>query len=555
MGAVVVEPALAIPLNNGTLLAGSLYRPDDDRPHPGLLSYYPYRKDDVIGSLFDGTRRRLVERGFADLLVDMAGTGGSEGKYGETFDLKREGRDAAEVVEWMAAQDWCDGNVGVWGVSYGGFMALAAACEKPPNLKAIVSVYATTDNRSYLVPDGCPPCFGLYSWAAHMLAMDLLPPTHQDSEGRWRRTWGQRLRRMKAELPHGLEWQVHPPGDEYWSTGPLDASDIEVPTLLVAGWRDAFTDAMLEAHVKLTGPHRVVVGPWLHVLPHLSEVEPWDWVGAMSDWWDWYLGPGEAGSPPSEPSVLYFLQGANVWRSDERWPPTGTFDTSFYLRGDTLQKGRPPEGETHHYLGDPTVGVTAGIWDPFGTGLGWPEDQSGDDLRSLTFTSAPIDMPMEIAGKPTAELFISIDEGEEAQLSVRLSTVGRDGRSTLVTRGVYRCVTGPDNLLPTSTSTTTVVRVTVPLAATGFTIAEGDRLRLAVASADFPHLWPTAATPRITLWCGADRSSLLRLPVTTEKEVVPVDVARPPAGPIPGGHCPESRPIPSAKIGPTEKLP
>ena len=219
MGAVVVEPALAIPLNNGTLLAGSLYRPDDDRPHPGLLSYYPYRKDDVIGSLFDGTRRRLVERGFADLLVDMAGTGGSEGKYGETFDLKREGRDAAEVVEWMAAQDWCDGNVGVWGVSYGGFMALAAACEKPPNLKAIVSVYATTDNRSYLVPDGCPPCFGLYSWAAHMLAMDLLPPTHQDSEGRWRRTWGQRLRRMKAELPHGLEWQVHPPGDEYWSTG------------------------------------------------------------------------------------------------------------------------------------------------------------------------------------------------------------------------------------------------------------------------------------------------------------------------------------------------
>ena len=57
---------------------------------------------------------------------------------------------------------------------------------------------------------------------------------------------------------------------------------------------------------------------------------------------------------------------------------------------------------------------------------------------------------------------------------------------------------------------------------------------MAVASADFPHLWPTAATPRITLWCGADRSSLLRLPVTTEKEVVPVDVARPPAGPDPG---------------------
>ncbi len=300
--AVAVERHVEIPLKDGSVLVGSLYRPSDGQPHPGLLSYYPYRKDDIIGSLFDQTRRRLVERGYADLLVDMAGTGSSEGKYGETFNLPQEGRDGAEIVEWMAEQGWCDGNVGVWGVSYGGFMAFASACQKPPHLKAIVSVYATTDNRRSLAPDACPPCFGLYSWAGHMLAMDLLPPTDQDIGGRWRSTWDERLRRMKRELPHGLEWQVHPAGDDYWTTGRVEPSDIEVPTLLIAGWRDVFTDAMLDIHAQVQGPRRIVVGPWLHVLPHLSEVEPWDWVGAMSEWWDRYLPSGNTN--PARPAPL-----------------------------------------------------------------------------------------------------------------------------------------------------------------------------------------------------------------------------------------------------------
>ena len=92
MTPIKVERNLPISLADGTVLAGDMYRPDDDRPHPVLLNFYPYRKDDIIGSLFDGTRRRFVERGYANLLVDMTGTGGSEGKYGESFNFKREGR-------------------------------------------------------------------------------------------------------------------------------------------------------------------------------------------------------------------------------------------------------------------------------------------------------------------------------------------------------------------------------------------------------------------------------------------------------------------------------
>ena len=541
MTSIAVERNLAIPLYDGTVLAGDLYRPADDHPHPVLLNFYPYRKDDIIGSLFDGTRRRFVERGYADLLVDMRGTGGSEGNYGETFNLKREGRDAAEVVEWAAAQDWCDGSVGVWGVSYGGFMAFASASEKPPHLKAIVSVYATTDNRERLAPHGCPAWFGMYSWAAHMLAMDLLPPTYQDGEGRWRRTWEQRLRRMEEELPHGLEWQVHPPDDAYWSEGRVDATGIEVPTLLIAGWRDIFTDAMVEVFGALPGRRHLVIGPWLHVVPHLSLVEPWDWVGAMSDWWDQYLVPG-GDDRRTAASVVYFAQGANTWRSDERWPPAGTSEKQLYLAGGRLERETRPETEIHRYTGDPTVGVAAGILDPFGTGLGWPEEQSVDDVRSLTFTTDPLGTPVEIAGRPTAELFVVIENEVEAQLSVKLSAVGPDGRSRLITRGIHRCLplglVAPEGESAASAPPgSTAVTVMVQLAATDYVVAAGDRLRMAVAAADFPTVWPTPTVPRITLCCGGDKPSVLRLPVAPNMENStrpPVHVPRPPAEPDPG---------------------
>ena len=136
---------LVVSLRDGTRLAADLYRMAGAGPGPVLVSYYPYRKDDIIGSLFERTRIRLCERGYASVFVDMAGTGASEGEYGESFDLAREGRDGAEIIEWVAGQDWCDGNVGAWGVSYGGMNALATAAHRPAHLRAIIAVYATTD--------------------------------------------------------------------------------------------------------------------------------------------------------------------------------------------------------------------------------------------------------------------------------------------------------------------------------------------------------------------------------------------------------------------------
>ena len=152
---------------DGTRLSGDLYRPAGAEPGPVLVSYYPYRKDDIIGSLFEGCRIRLCERGYASVFVDMAGTGASEGSW-ESFDLCREGRDCAEVIEWVAEQEWCDGNVGAWGTSYGGMTALAAAARRPAHLRAIVATYATTDVfRDSIDRGGCATMLGRYAWSAH----------------------------------------------------------------------------------------------------------------------------------------------------------------------------------------------------------------------------------------------------------------------------------------------------------------------------------------------------------------------------------------------------
>src|ERR1700689_2480088 len=227
---------LGIPLADGTLLSGDLYGPAGAGPGPVLVSYYPYRKDDIIGSLFEGTRIRLCERGYASVFVDMAGTGASDGDYGESFDLPREGRDVAEVIEWAAGQDWCDGHVGAWGVSYGGMTALAAAAHRPAHLRAIIAVYATTDiSRDTIAPGGCPAMLSRYAWAAHMLALGLCPPTSYDPGGRWRQTWGQRLARLAGGPSHAMNWQAHPDRDAYWQGRGGGPGGPEGPAMLLGG--------------------------------------------------------------------------------------------------------------------------------------------------------------------------------------------------------------------------------------------------------------------------------------------------------------------------------
>lgn len=524
---VEYERDLVVPLADGTRLSGNLYRPAGGPAGPVLVSCYPYRKDDIIGSLFDGTRIRLCERGYASLFVDMTGTGASRGTYGESWDLATESRDCAEIVEWAAGQDWCDGNVGAWGVSYGGMTALGAAAERPPHLRAIVAAYATTDiYRDTIAPGGWPSMLGGYAWAAHMAALDLCPPTLQDPAGQWRQVWDQRLQRLAAGELHALTWQAHPQRDAYWQKRAVDATAVMVPTMLIGGWADAYTGAIIRVFGEVKGPKRLILGPWMHVLPHLSTVEPWDWVTEMADWWDAHLRPD--GAPPAqEQPVLFFARGGG-WQAARQWPPEDTGNRQLYLDGYRLDPALPSAPGFRDYAGDPLTGLTAGIWDPFGIGNGWPEEQSSDDARSLTFTSDPLLEPLLVAGAPEAALQVKLTPGEETHLVARLCQVEPDGRSELITSGwchLPAAQGSPD--MPVRT-------VEIRLNQAACELSAGTRVRLSIACANFPHLWPAPSTPAITVVSGPDSPSVLRLPVSPDTGHTPVTVARPPAKPDTG---------------------
>lgn len=541
MTAAQITRDLVIPLADGTRLSADLYRPQAQPAGPAtagpvLVSYYPYRKDDVIGSLFERTRIRLCERGYASVFADMAGTGASGGDYGESFDLPREGRDFAEVIDWVARQDWCDGNVGAWGVSYGGMNALAAAACRPAHLRAIVAVYASADlYQDTIAPGGCLAMLARYAWGAHMAALGLCPPTLQDPDGQWRRTWRQRLRRLADGRPHALNWQAHTDRDAYWRQRAVDATAIEVPALLIGGWADAYKDSMTSLFHQVRGRRRLVMGPWMHVLPHLSDVEPYDWVSAMADWWDEFLrqppAPPTAAEAVAEDRVLFFVNGQG-WRRASQWPPPQARQQELFLAGYRLEPAPPPEADGRDYQGDPTVGVSAGIFDPFGTGNGWPEEQSGDDARSLTFTSEPLPEPLLLTGQPEAVLYLDHLSETETNLAARLSMVGPDGRSTLIAAGSRRCPPGPAQPHTPTPGTP----ITVALSAAAFWLPAGARLRLSVACADFPRLWPTPENPAIRVRFGGASPSVLRLPACDEasRRDEPASVPRPPAEPDTG---------------------
>jgi putative CocE/NonD family hydrolase len=139
----------------------------------------------------------------------------------------REATDGAEVVEWAARQSWCDGNVGMWGMSYGAITTFKTAAAQPPHLKAIVPIMGTLDiYRDFVYPGGCLNCLGAFgAWGSFMIAMNLMPPMYHDTEGRWLRVWKERLE--NCPVPDVFPWQDHPSNDEFWQSKTIDAERIQ----------------------------------------------------------------------------------------------------------------------------------------------------------------------------------------------------------------------------------------------------------------------------------------------------------------------------------------
>ncbi|MFW5870462.1 MAG: CocE/NonD family hydrolase, partial [Candidatus Sumerlaeota bacterium] len=258
-----------IPMSDGVKLAARIWLPEDaeDHPVPAILEYIPYRKRDFTAIRDSEMQPYVAGHGYAAVRVDMRGSGDSEGVLTDEY-LELEQQDGLEVLEWIRRQAWCDGSLGMIGISWGGFNGLQLAALRPPGLKGIITVCSTDDRYADDVHymGGCLLGDNL-SWASTMFAYNSCPPDPELVGDKWREMWFQRLEGSGLWID---TWLRHQHRDAYYKHGSIceDFSDVQCPVLAVSGWADGYSNAVFRMLEGLQTPRKGLIGPWSHKYPH-----------------------------------------------------------------------------------------------------------------------------------------------------------------------------------------------------------------------------------------------------------------------------------------------
>ena len=233
---VRIERNIRIPMRDGAHLSADLIRPDADGRFPMIMEYHPYRKDDISRGGFDA-HWYFAERGFIGVRLDVRGTGTSDGVNTDEY-VPQEQLDGYDAIEWLAKQPYSNGNVGMFGTSYGGFTALQVAMHQPPSLKAIVPLYATddrcTDDCHYSRGGNMRMYYDVGTYGGSMVGMNALPPLPELAGADWAETWKSRLEKNE---PYLLTWLKNQVDGEYWRRASLRPGydRIKCPVFHIAG--------------------------------------------------------------------------------------------------------------------------------------------------------------------------------------------------------------------------------------------------------------------------------------------------------------------------------
>ncbi|MBM3510874.1 MAG: CocE/NonD family hydrolase [Alphaproteobacteria bacterium] len=489
---------------DGCRLAARLWRPHAAAPVPAILEYLPYRFRDGTVVRDGAMHAYLAAHGYACVRVDIRGSGDSDGVLIDEY-LKQEQDDALEAIAWIARQSWCDGRVGMMGISWGGFNALQVAARRPPALRAIVSVAAVVDRyRDDTHYAGGCLLSGNLGWGATFLAMSTRPPDPLAVGARWRDLWRARL---EGVAHPAIEWMKHPDRDAYWRHGSVaeDYSAIQVPVLAVSGWEDAYTNAVFHLLANLRVPCRGLIGPWAHAYPHLAHLDPIDFLGEVVRWFDHWMKDRDNGVM-AEPALRYWLQDGvrpasfyrtrpGRWIGEPTWPSATVVSTRFPLApgrlGAAAVADLPIRSPT-------TVGVAAGVWCPYGFGAEMPTDQREEDGGSLCFDGEPLPAPCDVVGFPVVDLEVALDRAA-AIVCARLCEVFPDGASTRVSYGLFDLTRHAGDNASTPLEPGRRYRVTIPLKAVGHRFLAGNRIRLALSTGYWPMVWPAPAPTVATI--------------------------------------------------------
>lgn len=474
---IVVDRNVRIPTEvPGVSLSAVVYRPAGSDPVPALVSVYPYRSDAWIHEYLRPYLEWFAQRGYASVLVDLLGTGGSDGVL-RPFHDPAEADDGVCSVRWAADQDWCTGAVGMWGISFGGFMTMATAQRKPEALKAIMPLMNSLDpEKETMHPQGARGGLQpLVQWGLQQLTYQLLPPMLDSEDPAQQRRWHERV----SHDPALLDLAVHGPGHPIWKERVLHPESITTPAFCIGGWRDSFQWSIPLAYEQMQGPKRLMMGPWGHVIPQGSPFSAIDFREMALRWWDYWLR-GIDNGVMAEPPVVVYVQGAQPeWRSLTTWPPASSSE----LLVQSSDGGGLRYDSDSVYDPDPRVGPYSGIQCIGASSrLVLPVDQHLDDMRSCTLTTDALDHDVVICG--LAEITLQVDgiAAEQSMIErvvLRLTDVDPAGRSTMITTCLATAV---DAGQPCS----------LRFWPTAYRLAAGHRLRVVVSDSAFPWLVPLA---------------------------------------------------------------
>ena len=525
-----------IPMPDGIQLAADLYMPADipaGEHLPVLLEYTPYRKNDSRGSKYR-MYTYFVKRGYVVARVDIRGTGNSQGRTIPYEYSEIELSDGDAVIAWLAKQDWSNGNVGMFGISWGGFNSIQMAVRKPPALKAFVALMATED----LYQEDVHYMDGIIHIDSWMMSHDLSNAMPGAPEFRLDEDW---LRNRFEVEPSVFTYMREQRDGSFWDRASArdKYEQIQIPGYYIGGWYDGYRDSpprMLE-HVK--APVKAMIGPWDHYYPHNAWPAPQvEWRHEAVRWFDQWLKGNDTGIL-DEPRFAVYVRdwhppGPGVdeipghWRWEEGWPIERSVTKTFYAGQDHGLFSSPSAQATHSLKYKPSVGLAGG-----GPVMWWgniPPDQQSMDDYSLIYDSHPLDSPLEILGMPRAILKVSADVSR-ANWVVRICDVAPDGSVTQVGGAAFngthrKSAREPEDLIPGK-----VFPLEIEMHFTSWVFPKGHRIRFAINNAQWPMLWPTPYQMTTTLAIGGMEGARVELPV-----VPPAD------RPVPKFKLPEEGP-------------
>ncbi|MEQ8370144.1 MAG: CocE/NonD family hydrolase [Alphaproteobacteria bacterium] len=514
-----------IPMADGVRLAARLWLPADagDDPVPAVLEFLPYRRRDGTGPRDRITYPWFAARGIAGVRVDMRGSGDSDGLMTDEY-TAQEHADAVQVIAWIAAQPWCTGNVGMMGISWGGFNALQVAALNPPALKAIITCCSTDDRYSDDVHymGGCLIEANL-RWGSQFLTGLARPPDPAVVGDAWQAMWADRLANVQ---PPSALWLAHQRRDGYWRHGSVceDYAAVRCAVYAVGGWADGYTDAVARMLEGLSCPRKGLIGPWGHQYPHNGRPGPRiGFLEEMLAWWKHWLA-GEITGVMDGPLLRVWLQDPVPPRADYdtrpgRW--IGLDDPAVFhsnrqdwrldagvLTPPAAPAGAPSNNPPVTIRTVQTVGIHSGAWCGFGR-ADHPTDQAPEDALSVCFDSAPLDAPLSLVGTPALTCRLSADQ-PQANLIARLTSVAPDGTSLRLSYGVLNLTHAAGHATARALVPGAPVEVRLRLHDLAEVVPAGHRLRLALSTTCWPTVWPSPVAASVTL---DSLSARLHLPV------------------------------------------